>query len=78
MGFKLIIKYFNLNNMDVVRFRKLSYKSTLDFGKYKGFTVNDILNLGHTRYLRWVYFNFDMLSFIDEILDKIYKRRTSV
>lgn len=58
--------------MDVLRLRTLTYKSILGFGKYADFTVKHILDLNHTRYLRWVYYNCDMISFTDEILDRIY------
>lgn len=57
--------------MDTIRFRTLAYKSVLGFGKYGDITVNDVLNLGHTLYLRWVYYNCDMISFHEDILDKI-------
>lgn len=57
--------------MDTIRLRTLTRKSTLGFGKYHDFTVGYVLDRWHTCYLRWVYYNCDMISFVDEILDAI-------
>lgn len=57
--------------MDVTLLRKLSHKSTLQFGKYADNTVQNLIDLKHYRYLRWCYFNLDMISFLDNILDEI-------
>ena len=57
--------------MDSTILRKLSYRSMLTFGKYGELTVEEMLNLNRTRYLRWCYYNLERISFIDEILEKI-------
>jgi len=51
--------------------RKLTEKSILNFGKYNGLTVRQILDLNHPNYLRWIYFNVNGVSFVDEILKEI-------
>jgi len=38
------------------------------FGKHADCTVDQLLNLQKTLYLRWVYYNCSMISFQDEIL----------
>ena len=43
----------------------------MKFGKYADLTVNSLLNLKKTRYLRWVYFNCSMITFTDDILEEI-------
>lgn len=55
--------------MDVLRLRKLSWKSLIGFGKFADMTVHQVYSLKHTQYLRWVYFNSSKISFTDEILD---------
>ena len=58
--------------MDVIRLRTLAWKSVIGFGKYSDMTIHQIYSLQHTQYLRWIYFNNSKITFIDEILDKIY------
>lgn len=58
--------------MDVVTLRTLTQKSILGFGKYKECSVSVLLDLKHSRYLRWVYYNIAGISFTDEILESIY------
>lgn len=57
--------------MDVVLLRKLAWKSVIDFGKFEGRTVQQLFDLGHTRILRWYYYNLSKISFLPEILRKI-------
>ena len=57
--------------MDVVLLRKLAWKSVLDFGKYKGQSVQQVFNFNHKRVLRWYYYNLSKISFIQEILRAI-------
>jgi hypothetical protein len=54
--------------MDVILLRKLAWKSTIWFGKYEGSSIQQIYDLQHTQYLRYIYFNYEGISFIDEIL----------
>lgn len=51
--------------------RKLSRKSQLKFGIYSDNTVQDLLTFKKYNYLRWVYFNCDRISFLDDILDEL-------
>lgn len=55
-----------------IRLRILTEKSIIGFGKYNLLTIGEILTLGHTNYLRYVYYNFESISFTDDILKKIY------
>jgi hypothetical protein len=57
--------------MDRVILRKLARKSTLNFGKYADYTVEQVLTqntIDGMRYLTWVYYNSSNISFIDDIL----------
>jgi len=56
---------------DVILLRKLVYKSKINFGQYKGQTVEEVMRLGKNGYLRYLYYNVEGISFIDEILKKI-------
>lgn len=58
--------------MNVTILRTLTEKSILKFGKYHDYRVGDLIRLEKTVYLRWVYFNCDRITFIDDILDQIY------
>ncbi len=57
--------------MDVTLLRKLSRKSRLKFGQYYDSTVQECLTFYKYNYLRWVYFNCSMITFMDDILDEI-------
>lgn len=57
--------------MDTTLLRKLSRKSQLKFGIYCDNSVQDLLTFKKYNYLRWVYFNCDMISFLDDILDEL-------
>lgn len=57
--------------MNTLRLRKLTEKSILGFGKYTDLTVGNLLALGRTRELRWIYYHCSMITFMDDILDKI-------
>ena len=56
---------------DAVTLRKMSYKSIIPLGKFKGMPVQQVLDLGHTAALRWIYYNVQGLSFTDEVLRDI-------
>ncbi|MBQ4009143.1 MAG: hypothetical protein II604_00395 [Bacteroidales bacterium] len=43
----------------------------MDFGQYQGRTVQQCIDLGNTRYLRWIYYNCSKISFMPDILDEI-------
>jgi hypothetical protein len=51
--------------------RVLTLKSKLGFGKYTDLTIQEIINLGKASYLRWVYFNYENIDFLPEILTTI-------
>ena len=56
--------------MDVIRLRKLSFKSKMNFGKYPYLTVDFILNNKRDgdKYLRYVYFNYSNIDFLPDVL----------
>ena len=56
--------------MDTITLRRLAPKSIWDYGKYKGFTVKDIM-ISEPKYLLWAYYSLERISFIDEILDEL-------
>ena len=60
--------------MDTYRLRTLTKKSTLWFGKYDGVSIQQILNLSKNSYLRWIYYNIEGISFMDDILEEITVR----
>lgn len=49
-------------------FRKMTQKSTVDFGKYKGMSVYSIICQDKT-YIGWIYFNMPNIDFFDDVLD---------
>ena len=55
-----------------VLLRKLTRKSTLNFGQYAQLTVQQVLDLKHTRILRWYYYNSSNITFTDDILDELH------
>ena len=57
--------------MDVIRLRTLTEKSKIGFGVHADLKVGDLINIKKKWYLRWLYFNFSAISFVDEVLDKI-------
>ena len=57
--------------MDTIYLRKMTYKSQFKGGKCEDMTVHQALSLHHERYLRYCYFNYASITFIDEILDII-------
>jgi hypothetical protein len=57
--------------MDTVRLRTLTWKSVFWFGEYNGMKVQQVFDLNHYPYLRYVYYHYEGISFIDEILSKI-------
>lgn len=54
--------------------RTLTAKSVLWFGKHEGKSIQQMLDINETTYLRWIYYNIKGVSFIPEILDEIYVR----
>jgi len=67
--FKDYIENTQLNE-EHIRLRTLTLKSKLGFGKYHDYTVKDII-IKEVNYLVWAYFNMDMISFMDDVLDEI-------
>lgn len=57
--------------MIVPLLRIMTEKSIIGFGQYKDMKIGDIIKLGKNDYLRWIYYNYEGLSFTDEILYKI-------
>jgi hypothetical protein len=58
--------------MDIVKLRTLTVKSKLNFGKFSGLFIQQILNLNETAYLRWIYYNISGISFTADILEQIH------
>jgi hypothetical protein len=59
--------------MDTIKLRILTFKSVLWFGKHNNKSVQQIINTNNVGYLLWVYYYFDGISFIEEILNTILK-----
>lgn len=57
--------------MDVIRLRTLTRKSILNFGKFLDQSVQMLLDEKKLKYLSWIYFHCDRITFIDEILDDV-------
>ena len=51
--------------------RKLSLKSIIGFGKYSEWTVQKVIDFHKKGYLRWVYYNINGISFLDDVLKEI-------
>jgi hypothetical protein len=58
--------------MDVFLLRTLTEKSKLWFGKYKDQTVDDLIKTRATVYLRWVYYNYENITFTSKVLLRIH------
>jgi len=56
---------------DAVLLRKMARKSKFNTGKYDGVTVQELINANKQPYLRWVYYNMSMITFMDDILDEL-------
>lgn len=52
-----------------MRFRTLTEKSKMGFGKNHDLTVKSLLATNQNDYLRWVYYNCSHISFMPNILD---------
>lgn len=50
----------------------MTYKSLFTGGKHEGKSVQQVLDMHDTPYLRWCYFNISAITFVDEILDLIF------
>jgi hypothetical protein len=53
---------------DAVLFRKMTLKSKIMFGKFNGLSVEEIIRLGRRSYLRYLYYNIEGLTFMDDVL----------
>lgn len=58
--------------MDVVLLRTLTEKSILNFGKWEGYSIGQMIGLKHTMALRWIYYHYSKITFTPEVLEKIY------
>jgi hypothetical protein len=70
---RVIDEQIEINELttDSTVLRKLARKSILNFGKHRDRSVQQILDLKHPAYLRWVYYNMGGISFLDDILREI-------
>lgn len=48
------------------RIRKFYLRSKLNFGKYYGYTVAQVIAMGETAYLRWCNNNMKKIAFAEE------------
>lgn len=55
--------------MSLPLLRTLTLKSTLQFGKYREMTVQQVIDLHEINYLIWAYYNCSVINFTDEILE---------
>lgn len=55
--------------MEVLRLRKMSYKSVIGISQYKHVTVQSLLNTEQYRALISLYYSLSKISFVDEILE---------
>lgn len=58
--------------MSIIRLRKLSFKSVLDFGKFQHHSVQQVLDLREAKYLIWLYYNQSNISFTDDVLQLLH------
>lgn len=57
--------------MGAILLRTLALKSIINCGKWEGYSIQQMLDLRHTYWIRWSYFNQSMISYTDEILNKV-------
>jgi len=57
--------------MASILLRKLTKKSTLNFGKYKDYTVNHLFGMKKQIELISIYFKLSTITFTDDILDEL-------
>ena len=57
--------------MDVTRLRTMARKSVFHFGKYKMYSVQQVLDLKAYKALRYYYYYCSNISFLPDILDEI-------
>jgi hypothetical protein len=56
-----------------LQLRKMATRSIIGFGKYSDLMVGDLLKGSHNerQYLAYLYYNKELVSFIDEVLDDL-------
>lgn len=57
--------------METVKLRILTAKSIIDFEKYKGWTVQKLLDNKRHAFLEYVYFNYEKISFTEDVLSQL-------
>jgi len=57
--------------MDIPLLRTLTKKSKLGFGKYADIPIQQIFDYKQPTYLRWIYYNYEGITFTDDILNEI-------
>ena len=60
--------------MDRVTLRTLTFKSTLNFGKYADYTVQQVIDqnpIDGIQYLVWIYYNSSNISFHSDVLERL-------
>jgi len=54
--------------MDTILLRTMTLLSKTDGGKFKGLTIERIIELGETFYLVYIYYGFETINFNEEVL----------
>ena len=57
--------------MSSILLRKLTKKSTLNFGKFKDYTVEHLFGMKKQIELTSIYFKLSTITFTDDILDEL-------
>lgn len=58
-------------NLGVIILRTLTKKSRISFGPLENLSVQDVLNVGYSRYLKWIYYNISHVTFDATILKEL-------
>jgi len=54
--------------MNILHLRQMSRKSVFESGRHEGLSVQQIIDLSYHTYLGYVYFHYDKISFLPDIL----------
>ncbi len=62
--------------MESIKLRTMTAKSVFADGKYRGWTVQKLLDLKYLSYLEFLYFNMEKVSFTEDVLAQLrFKER---
>ena len=57
--------------MDAILLRKMTMKSCLTEGNFAGVPIGQLIQLKKTRYLRYIYYKYSNIDFMQEVKDCI-------